>query len=226
MENGRGSDPTTTAMDDVEAFRRIHVQPYNGNFLKALFEVGENLRTLVIDMSANDDGNNELIGETLFADRYTDIIRDFEVLRNTNISPSLEIQEKTQHMSEHKRTVMWQWVLRTAQLLSPPRPSFPIQPSVRQAIVPITKWLQKRQGAPYSDNNRQRTPEQLRMFDHYHDLINPRSRGRDSPIQAFQKTYDPGLFFSTNISIEVESDDFNAPGGDPRGLLHILPVDE
>ncbi|KAG6355630.1 hypothetical protein INS49_003592 [Diaporthe citri] len=58
---GPGSDPSAAAIDDVESFRRIHVQPYNGNFLRALFEIGENLRTLVIDMLATDAGKNELI---------------------------------------------------------------------------------------------------------------------------------------------------------------------
>lgn len=213
----RGMDPNTAASDDVESFRRIHVQPYNGNFLKALFETGENLRTLVIDMSAIDDDENELIDAAPFAERYTDIIKDFEALRNTDISPLLEIREKTKHMYYNKEYVMKQWVLRTAQLLFPPRRSFPIRPSVRQSIVPIRDWLQKPVSTPPSvplllDNNRERSPEEVRMFNHYHDLINPRSRIRNSPIHAFSRTYDPGLFASANCAVNASSGCFDTPG--------------
>lgn len=222
MLTGQGSDPSTAAMDEVESFRRIHVQPYSGNFLRALFEIGENLRTLVIDMLAIDVGESELIDAAPFADRYTDIIRDFEVLRNTNISPSLEIQKRTEHMSKTRQIIMWQWVLRTAQLLFPPRPSFPIQPSVRQAINPIIDWLQEGRSLvhnfsnwspvpPLFNSNRDRSPEQLRMFHHYHGLINPRPRVRDSSIHAFRKVHDPGLFYSPNDAIDLDSDCFDTP---------------
>lgn len=215
---GRGSDPSTAAMDDVESFRRIHVQPYNGNFLRALFEVGENLRTLVIDMLAVDGDKNELIDEAPFADRYTDVITDFEVLRSTNISPLLEIRAKTKHMSDTKKLVMEKWVLRTAQLLFPPRRSFPIQPSTRRAIVAIEDWLQENSNCPLgysstvpplSNNNPERSPEQLQMFNHYHGLINRRSHIQDSPIRAFHKIYDPGLFVSTNSWVNVNSECFD-----------------
>lgn len=135
----RGSDPSTVAMDDFESFRRIHVQPYSGNFLRALFEIGENLRTLVVDMLAMGAGENELIDAAPFADRYTDIIRDFQVLRQTNISPALEIREKTKHMSKSKQIVIWQWVRRTAQLLAPPGLLFLIQPSVSISVLTLLK---------------------------------------------------------------------------------------
>lgn len=221
----RGPDPSTAATRDVESFRRIHVQPYNGNFLKALFEIGENLRTLVIDILAMDDSENELIDAASFADRYTYIIKDFEVLRKTNISPLLEIQEKTKQVSEVKQLVMEQWVLRTAQLLFEPRWSWSIQPSVRQAIVPIKDWLRIHPDFPggfvsvvlqQSNINGKRSPEQVRMFNHYHDLINPRSSARDSPIRALQRIYDPGLFVSQNGPIEVVPDSFPAHHWDPR----------
>lgn len=222
MLTGQGSDPSAAAMDDVESFRRIHVQPYNGNFLRALFEIGENLRTLVIDMLAIDVDKNELIDAAPFADRYTDIIRDFEVLRNTNISPSLEIKEKAKHMSKTRQIVMWQWVLRTAQLLFPPKSSFPIQPSVRQAIVPIINWLQEGKNempdfnswspvSSFLNNYPNMSPEQLGMFHHYHGLINPRPRVRDPTIHALRKIHDPGLFHSPNSSVEDLSNRFDTP---------------
>lgn len=195
---GLGTNPSTAVSDDVESFRRIHVQPYNGNFLRALFEIGENLRTLLIDMSAIDDDENELIDEAPFAERYTDIIKDFESLRNTDISPLLEIRDKTKHMS-HTKNVMRRWVLRTARLLFPPKQSFPIRPSVRQAIVPIRDWLQKpTDWSPGSssiapslwNNNWETSPEEVRMFDHYHDLVRVRSRNRDTPINTIPTTRD------------------------------------
>lgn len=179
-------DPSTAAMDDVESFRRIHVQPYNGNFLKTLFEIGENLRTLVTDMSAIYNDENELTDEAAFADRYTDIIKDFEVLRNSSILPLSEIDGKTKHISSINQRVMRQWVRRTAQLLVQLRRSFPIQPSVRQAIDPIIHWLHKRPGWPsaykstplVSNNNWEKSPHKRRMFDHYHDIVGSSSRTR------------------------------------------------
>jgi hypothetical protein len=207
--------------DEVASFRRIHIIPHEGDILNGLVETGEKLRDLMIDLSA-DSSPQDLETPSAFESRFKDILSAFSKLKETNITPLLELQKRSSRDSRSRSEPLEGWIRKTSQILVNAPFKFK---GCQEQIKDICDWLLHTNGSgPSNHSNCQSDPPArpvegaLALFNHYHELLNPNSLTTEISkykIESLRPVYDAGISRWGLFNVGRGKTDTPAPAVEP-----------
>jgi hypothetical protein len=213
--------------EEITTFRRVHVLPYQGDILKALIEPGKKLRELMIDISAKSPSQSS-VDSLPFEQTFSSILADFNELKDTHVSPLLELHKRSMSNPSSSNAALQAWIEKTRLILM----KAPFKSEEHQAqIQEICLWLEripiltKATTAPTTTTTITTTlPLQeytkgtkfekcQELFDHYHQLLNNSHRGY-APMQsqnALYPVHDTGFFVLGGLMREHYNGDTDTP---------------
>ena len=129
---------------DEISFRRVHLIPYQGDLLEALFRTGRKCRELLIKFCRSD--GREGVKETAdFSAQFDKILDEFEELKDTGISPLADLARRA---GPHRRKkVVYYWMQKTALILNTVPHVVANADANEQRIKDIVSWLES--GPPF-----------------------------------------------------------------------------